>query len=61
MTADPPEVEADQSDLEPEEMLAILTGYLRTEHLYCVWCGIEFSDAEDMNQNCAGTTRDDHD
>jgi hypothetical protein len=54
-------VSADPPDFEPDEMLSILTGYLRTEHLYCVWCGITFSDAEDLNGHCPGKGRDDHD
>ena len=54
-------VEQQQQEFEPEEMLSILTGYLRSEHLYCLWCGITFSDVEDLNSNCPGPTRDDHD
>lgn len=48
-------------ELEPCEMLPILTRYLRFEHLYCLWCGITFTNDEDLQQNCPGPTRDDHD
>jgi len=54
-------VEEQQQEIEPEEMLSILTGYLRSEHLYCLWCGITFSDVNDLNSTCPGPTRDDHD
>ena len=50
-----------ESDFDSEEMLSIITGYLRTEHIYCVWCGIAFSDLDDLNTNCPGNSRDDHD
>ena len=50
-----------ESDFDSEEMLSIITGYLRSEHIYCVWCGNAFSDLDDLNTNCPGNSRDDHD
>jgi len=44
----------------PEEQLNIITEYLRSQYLYCLWCGITFSDNQDMSSNCPGSTRDDH-
>ena len=55
------EVDQEPTEFEPEEMLSMLTGYLRSEHLYCLWCGITFSDPEDLTSNCPGPTREDHD
>ena len=57
----PIEVDREPTEFEPEEMLTMLTGYLRSEHLYCLWCGITFSDGEDLTSNCPGSTREDHD
>ena len=58
---DQPEKTVEPQDFEPDEMLSMLTGYLRSEHLYCFWCGITFSDVEDLNSHCPGGTREDHD
>jgi hypothetical protein len=58
---DLPEPAVEPQDFEPDEMLSMLTGYLRSEHLYCLWCGITFSDVEDLNSHCPGGTREDHD
>merc|ERR1719228_1088216 len=44
-----------------EEMLEMIVGYLRTEHLYCLFCGIGFDDIEDRDNSCPGTMRDVHD
>ena len=53
--------EEEEIEIPSEEMLRILTEYLRTEYLFCVWCGITFSDIEDLNSNCPGNTRESHD
>ncbi len=55
------EEEDDDPELEVEEQLSILTGYLRREHLYCLWCGCHFSGAGDMEESCPGDSRDAHD
>lgn len=43
------------------EQLEILTEYLRTRHLYCVWCGTAYDDSEDLKTNCPGNTAEFHD
>lgn len=43
------------------EQLEILTEYLRTRHLYCVWCGTAYDDSEDLKTNCPGNTAELHD
>jgi len=44
-----------------EEQLIMVTEYLRTEHLYCLFCAISFESVEDMGGSCPGPTRGDHD
>ncbi|KAI5692925.1 hypothetical protein M8J75_004118 [Diaphorina citri] len=43
-----------------EEKLASLNSYLRSAHCYCIWCGTQYEDSEDMGLNCPGTESDDH-
>uniref|UniRef100_A0A8C4NAT2 G patch domain containing 11 n=1 Tax=Eptatretus burgeri TaxID=7764 RepID=A0A8C4NAT2_EPTBU len=59
---DDEEKEEEEND-EPNshEKLAKLTEYLRTRHLYCVWCGTSYDDADDLASNCPGDTAEDHD
>ncbi|KAM8932877.1 G patch domain-containing protein 11-like [Lycaon pictus] len=58
--------EQDEDDYKSEDLsilekLQILTGYLREEHLYCIWCGTASEDKEDPSSNCPGPTAADHD
>merc|ERR1711962_293 len=53
--------EEEEVEIPPDEMLKIITEYLRTEYLFCIWCGITFENAEDLNSNCPGNSREDHD
>lgn len=55
------EDEYTSEDLSVLEKLQILTGYLREEHLYCIWCGTAYEDKEDLSSNCPGPTSADHD
>ena len=55
------EEEEEEIEFPPDEMLVVITQYLRTEHLYCIWCGITFNDSEDLQNSCPGNSRDDHD
>ncbi|XP_069116546.1 G patch domain-containing protein 11-like [Argopecten irradians] len=43
------------------EKLQILTRYLRTKHVYCVWCGTRYNDADDLASSCPGDTAEAHD
>ena len=43
------------------EKLNLLLTYIRLEHFYCLYCGISYESQEDMDQNCPGISRDDHD
>jgi len=44
-----------------EEQLVMILEYLRSEYMYCMFCGIHFDSIEDMGESCPGTTRQDHD
>lgn len=49
------------NEFSPEEQLEMISEYLRSEYFYCLWCGITFSDFDDMFASCPGPTRADHD
>lgn len=55
------DIEEDEDLLTNEEKLESLTAYLRTIHLYCIWCGTKYEDENDMNTNCPGDNADAHD
>lgn len=42
------------------ERLRQVTTYLRDTHTYCFFCGTQYDDAFDMEQNCPGPTEGDH-
>ena len=51
----------DEIEFPPDQMLLMVTEYLRTEHLFCIWCGITFNNTEDLLNSCPGNSREDHD
>lgn len=53
--------EEEEDFLTNQEKLEALTAYLRTIHLYCIWCGTKFEDEDDLSTNCPGDTADAHD
>ncbi|TXT15802.1 hypothetical protein VHUM_00305 [Vanrija humicola] len=48
--------------LSPAEHLAFLVSQLRTEHLFCFWCGSRYASFEEMDGpgGCPGEDEDDH-
>ncbi|XP_055707470.1 G patch domain-containing protein 11 [Phlebotomus papatasi] len=54
------EEEETEEDFEPAEKLDMLINYLRAMHLYCHWCGVKYTDVDDLTGNCPGATKDDH-
>ena len=60
-TEEEQEEEEEEIEIPPEEMLVIITEYLRNEYLFCIWCGITFENAEDLAKTCPGNSREDHD
>merc|ERR1712210_408875 len=49
--------EEEEVEIPPDEMLKIITEYLRTDYLFCIWCGITFENSDDLNSNCPGNSR----
>ena len=56
-----PEEEEEEDLFTTVEKLNLLLTYIRLEHFYCLYCGISYENQEDMDQNCPGISRDDHD
>lgn len=54
------EDDEDDDDFELSDKLSMVTKYLRTNYLYCHWCGVQYTDSEDMSGNCPGDAKDDH-
>ena len=56
----------DDEDEQPQElpdagtMLQALLHYLRSTHHYCTWCGVKYSDIEDLSGHCPGIQEADH-
>jgi hypothetical protein len=46
--------------LPSEEKLGQLTEYLRTQHCYCIYCAVRYSNAQDLAENCPGLDDADH-
>jgi hypothetical protein len=46
--------------VEGEKTLEGLIGHLRCEHLYCFYCGVRFTDFDDMAESCPGPAHEDH-
>ncbi|KAI0692651.1 hypothetical protein BC835DRAFT_1307044 [Cytidiella melzeri] len=47
--------------LGPSDRLELVLDYLRRRYAYCFWCGTEYEDQNDMEQNCPGADEDAHD
>ena len=43
------------------DRLAQLLGYLRSRHLYCLYCGCGYRDQADLGEHCPGPSEADHD
>lgn len=55
-----PDSEEEEEQYSAEEQLELLMSYLRTSYQFCYWCGTHYENAEDLNSNCPGLTRDEH-
>ena len=47
-------------ELEPNEKLEIINGYMRETYFYCSWCGSQYDDEATMEASCPGATEEDH-
>ncbi|KAL9556744.1 hypothetical protein MBANPS3_001725 [Mucor bainieri] len=43
-----------------DDQLAKLVAYLRETYFYCFWCRANYNDPADLDENCPGTSEDDH-
>jgi len=46
--------------LQVADKLKQLSCHLRERYHYCLWCGIKYDDARDLDINCPGLTKNDH-
>ncbi|RDX53138.1 hypothetical protein OH76DRAFT_1376385 [Lentinus brumalis] len=44
-----------------QDRLTLVLDYLRRKYAYCFWCGTQYEDPEDMENNCPGPDEDAHD
>lgn len=44
------------TDVNEEKKLNSICEYLRSTHNYCLFCGIQFHDLQDINENCPGAS-----
>lgn len=42
------------------DQLTNIIDYLRETYFYCFWCRAKYTDKTDIDENCPGTTEDDH-
>lgn len=42
------------------DQLTNIIDYLRETYFYCFWCRAKYTDKADIDENCPGTTEDDH-
>ena len=54
------EEEEEEEELEPNEKLEIINGYLRTTYFFCSWCGSQYDDEAAMEASCPGESEEDH-
>lgn len=47
--------------LGPRDRLKLLLDYLREKYSYCFWCGTQYEDSIDLEQNCPGPEEEEHD
>ncbi|KZT72595.1 RNA-binding domain-containing protein [Daedalea quercina L-15889] len=47
--------------LSAKHRLQLVLDYLRQRYAYCFWCGTEYDNQEDMDQNCPGPEEEAHD
>lgn len=52
--------EEEQEKYDNTEKLEMLTRYLRSCYFYCIYCGVKYENATDIQSNCPGPSKDDH-
>ncbi|GAA5897301.1 hypothetical protein JCM8208_003782 [Rhodotorula glutinis] len=51
---------AEWFEMDVRSRLALMLTYLRNKYHYCFWCGTQYDDEKDLEENCPGTEEDDH-
>ncbi|GAA5937541.1 hypothetical protein JCM3775_001263 [Rhodotorula graminis] len=51
---------AEWFEMDVRSRLALMLTYLRNKYHYCFWCGTQYNDEKDLEENCPGTEEDDH-
>jgi len=46
--------------LSDAEKLSVATAYVREGHFYCLYCGHQYSSANELREECPGESEDDH-
>ncbi|GAA5820453.1 hypothetical protein JCM11251_005633 [Rhodosporidiobolus azoricus] len=54
------EDEEEWFSMDVQTRLGLTLTYLRTQYNYCLWCGCQYNDAEDLAQNCPGEEEELH-
>jgi len=47
--------------LNAQDRLQLVLSYLRDKHEYCFWCGTQYEDLDEMDEQCPGPEEEDHD
>ena len=50
----------EEDSFNASEKLGMVVRYLRTTHLYCLYCGIQWETDLEMDVECPGADREDH-
>lgn len=48
-------------EMQAADRLQLVLDYLRRRYAYCFWCGTDYEDQEDMENNCPGPDEEAHD
>jgi len=47
--------------LNSQDRLRLVLSYLRDKYAYCFWCGTQYDDLDEMDEQCPGPEEDEHD
>jgi rubrerythrin len=49
-----------ENESQASERLMKVVNYLRIKHFYCFWCGTQYKDKNEMDQQCPGAEEEVH-
>ena len=47
--------------VQAQDRLALVLAYLRDRYTYCFWCGTQYDNQTDLDENCPGMDEEAHD